>query len=345
MSAILDRRAIKGKGPHVLPLNTALTSSFVSAGPTGKPLPASAPAVPALFDFELPAPLTVKLAVAKSFTATLKAEGRDSILSTWSGTRKVPLPMGRYRLALTPSKASNHVPYQVSATTRELAPGLSYALSKQETFAVSLGISGIVELGSQGMQDMTATLLDGDGKTVLAQNDDGFLDWNFSISRALKAGRYFLRVESAEPGFGSTRIFMRALTDTTLEMLSSKSGEAATVRATLGRRIGVIPLSEADTLGILACAARGNSRLGLALESSPDGITWAPVLQEAGMDPSLSLPRTPGRRYRAKVWGESGGDGPVEFSYLSAAPATATWSGPASATRCSTKCAACFRIT
>jgi hypothetical protein len=325
MQAMVDRRAIKGKGPHPLPLNTTLASTWVSAGAKGKPLPASARAAPAVFLFDLPAPLNVRMSVTDGFTATLRAEGSDSTLASWSGKRRTALPMGRYRLAVAPRKPSNHVPYQVTVGTRELAPGLSYGLSRAETFAVSLGASGIVELGSQGMHDMAATLLDTDGKTVLAANDDGFLDWNFSISRALKAGRYFLKVESAEPGFGETRVYMRALTDTLMAALSSREGRPATVRAALGRRIGVFPLADSDTAGIIACAARGNSRIGLALEGSLPGGLWAPVIQESGMDPSLSLPRTPGRRYRAKVWAESGGEGPVEFAYVSATPEPASW--------------------
>lgn len=352
MQPLLDQRAIKGKGPHELPLNTTLASTWAMTDAKGRPLrdfatsAPAVPAIPAVFEFTLPAPLTVRMSVTGAFTATLRTvgassveaagsaaspattvspAGSDSVLATWSGNRKQALPMGRYRLSVAPKKRSNLVPYQVTVGTRELAPGLSYALTRKETFAVSLGASGIVELGSQGMHDMVGTLLAGDGKTVLATNDDGFLDWNFSLSRALPAGRYFLRVESAEPGFGETRVFMRALTDTAMEPLSSREGRPASVRTVLGRRIGVIPLAETDTAGIIACAARGKSRIGLAVEGSLPGGLWAPVLQEAGMDPSLSLPRTPGRRYRAKVWVESGGEGPVDFTYVSSTPAPALW--------------------
>jgi hypothetical protein len=328
LAFLADKRAIKGKGPHALPLNSTLASTWMDEkAKPGSPSGDTSQA-PAIFDFALPAPLTARLSVSNGFKAALYRNGDgtgnlkgtpgggDSALLDWTGIRKVPLPMGAYRIRVLPEKRRNLAPYQVGVSTRELVPGLAYALAKRETFAVRLGAPSIVEFGSQGMLDVTATLLAEDGKTVLADNDDGYLDWNFSISRALPAGRYFLRVASAEPGFSRTSVFMRALTDTLMETLPA-DGKPGLERR-LGPRLAIFPLA-AGPGDIVACAARGRSRIGLSLEKSAGGDAWIPVAQDGGTSPSVSVPRSPGAAYRLKAWSETNADDPVTVDYRSAA--------------------------
>lgn len=327
LAALADKRAIKGKGPHALPLNATLASTWMDEKAKSGSAADTAQA-PALFDFALPAPLTARLSVSNGFKASLYRNGYgtgnpqgtqgagDTALLAWTGIRKLPLPMGAYRIRVLPEKRRNLAPYQVGVSTRELVPGLAYALAKRETFAVGLGRPSIVEFGSQGMLDVTATLLAADGKTVLAENDDGYLDWNFSISRALPAGRYFLRVASAEPGFSRTSVFMRALTDTAMETLAADGKPGAERR--LGRRLAIFPLAPGEG-DIVACAARGRSRIGLSLEKSAGGEAWIPVAQDGGTSPSVSVPRSPGAAYRLKAWSETNADDPVTVDYRAAA--------------------------
>lgn len=315
---IVEKRAIKGRGPHPLPINTTLASTWVEGGKK------DAANAPALFTFVLPAPISAKLTVTDGFKGTLYRTGSDSALLSWSGRKKRNLAMGSYRIAVRPEKKRNHAPYQVSVATRDLIPGLSYSLDKKETLAISLGAASIVEIGSQGMLDVTATLLDGDGKTVIAANDDGFLDWNFSISRSLRPGRYFLRTESAEPGFSSTTVFMRALTDTLMDTLSAGAGSKP-VQCNLNRRLGVFPLAPGDG-DILAFAAQGKSRIGCSLEKAGAAADeWIIVAQDGGLFPSIAVPRAPGARYRLKVWSESDVDEKISLTHVSARARPTGW--------------------
>lgn len=319
--AILEKRSIKGKGPHPLSLNATLASTWMDDG--GRGAAGDSVGKPSVFAFSLPSPINAKLNVSNGFNATLYRTGTDTAIAAWSGNRKQALPAGEYRMLVAPEKKRNLAPYQVSVGTRELVPGLSFDLTRKETFAVSLGAPSIVEFGSQGMLDVTATLLADDGKTVIATNDDGFLDWNFSISRALKAGRYFLRTESAEPGFTSTTVFMRALTDTLMDSLSSSNGKAKTAAVRLNRRLGVFPLA-AGAGDVVACAAVGKSRIGLSLEkSAAAGQAWVPVAQAGGLSPSLAVPRAAGAQYRLKAWSETNTDEAMSVAYLAAAAQTA----------------------
>lgn len=326
LTAIAEKRTLKGKGPHALALNTTLASTWLDNdkdGGKGDSLGA-----PAVFVFSLPAPITAKLNVSNGFQATLTRNGQDTAVLRWSGSRKQKLPMGDYRLLVLPEKKRNLAPYQVSVASREMIPGSSFDLSRKETFAVSLGAPSIVEFASQGMLDMTATLLAEDGKTVIALNDDGFLDWNFSLSLALKAGRYFLRAEAVEPGFTQTTVFMRALSDTLLDTLASSSGKAVARTLRLNRRLGVFPLSDSPG-DVIACGAVGKTRLGLALEKA-EGSAWVPVAQSGGLKPALAVPRAAGARYRLKAWSETNADDPVTVAYLAAQAATATAQAAAS---------------
>lgn len=344
---VVEKRSIKGKGPHPLPINSTLASTWVENAKK------DTSGSPALFTFSLPAPISAKLTVTDGFKAALyrvdkggeggktdRAEKTDltgpaglkggaqgdSLLLSWSGGKKAKLAMGSYRIAVRPEKKRNHAPYQISVTTRDLFPGLSYSLNRKETLALSLGVASIVEIGSQGMLDVTATLLDSDGKTVLASNDDGYLDWNFSISRALKAGRYFLRTESAEKDFSSTTVFMRALTDTLMDTLSLAGGAPKSTQCNLNRRLGVFPLDPRHAGDILAVSAQGKSRIGCSLEKSASGAEpWIAVAQDGGLTPSLSIPRSPGGAYRLRVWSESNVDERISLTYAAATAKAVTW--------------------
>lgn len=310
-----ENRGIKGKGPHVLELNAPLGSVWVEDSGT------DSIEAPAVFELKIPAPLQVDLSVGEEFQARLHRVGGDSALAIWSGSKTLALDTGSHRVLVRPSKKRNHAPYRISATTEELAPGLSYEIGGPRTFAVVLGRESIVELGSKGSLDVQATLLAEDGKTVLATNDDAYLDWNFSISRSLKAGRYFLRVESAQAEFTSTRVFMRALSDTTMDSLRAPGGRSRTVSCSLRRRLGIFPLDTREGGEILACAVRSKSRIGCALEKRDSSSKeWVAIAQTVGSDPSLAIARSKRSRYRLKLWSESNLDEPLEVTYALPSP-------------------------
>jgi len=307
LAPVLEKRTIKGKGPHALELNEPLNSVWVEqSGENGTE-------EPVVFELRIPSPLRTRLSVSNGFQARLVAAGKDSAQVRWSGTKSVELDTGSYRILVQPAKPRNHAPFRIAATTGELVPGLAYQIRKPRTFAVVLGRSSIVEIGSKGALDVQGTLLAEDGKTVIATNDDAYLDWNFSISRSLKAGRYFLRVESAQPGFTSTTVFLRALTDTVMDSLRAPGGASRSMACNLHRRLGIFPLDTREGGELLACAVRSKSRIGCALEKRDSATRqWISVAQTIGADPSLTVPRSKDARYRLKVWSESNLDEPLD---------------------------------
>jgi hypothetical protein len=311
------QRTVKGKGPHALDINTPLSLVWeernVKSGP-------------AVFTFTVPAPISAVLATTDGFTATLYRSDKDSAIMAWSGKKSMELDMGDYRLTVLPQSKGNHAPFQIAVTTRDLVAGLSYTLSKPQMLRLSMGGTGVAEIGSQGMLDVAGTLYESDAKTVIAKNDDGFLDWNFALSRALRPGRYFLRVESAEGKFTSTTVFMRALVDTLMDTLSCKDSGRVVVKCDLRRRLAVFPLAPADTGDVLACAAQGRSRIGISIEKQrAQGDAWTTVTQGCGESPSLTIPRQAGSRYQFKVWSEGNMDESFELTYISSMAHFASW--------------------
>jgi hypothetical protein len=311
------QRTVKGKGPHKLDINTPL--SLVWEEEKGK-------VAPAVFTFSAPAPISATLTTTDGFTGTLFKIGMDSACAVWSGKKTMDLDRGSYRLTVLAKNKGNHKPYQVAVSTRDLVAGLSYTLSKPQTLRVSIGTTGVAEIGSQGMLDVAGTLFESDAKTVIAKNDDGFLDWNFALSRVLRPGRYFLRVESEEDNFSSTTVFMRALVDTLMDTLSCQDSGRVAVKCNLKRRLAIFPLSAADTGDVLACAAQGRSRIGISIEKQPAaGGDWTIVTQQCGAMPSLSIPRQKGSRYRLKVWSEGNVEESFELTYIAARARFVSW--------------------
>ncbi len=183
-----------GKGPHVMAINKLANSTWVEETVDGK-------RKPALFRFHAAAPMKVKLFVSDGFEAALKFLDRDTILFKWRGAQEQQLVMGQYEIAVMAEKEQNYVDYQLAVNTEVLAPGLSYVMDQPQTFKVSLGKSSVVELFSQGTTDVSAKLFAADGKTLLAENDDAFLDWNFNLSQFLPAGTYYLQIQSEKGAF------------------------------------------------------------------------------------------------------------------------------------------------
>jgi hypothetical protein len=311
------QRTVKGKGPHHLDINAPL--SLVWEEEKGK-------SEPAVFTVTVPAPISATLTTTDGFTGTLYKTGVDSARAVWNGKKAVDLDIGTYRITVQPKNKGNHAPFQVAVTTRDLIAGLSYTLSKPQMLRVSMGATGVAEIGSQGMLDVSGMLYESDAKTVIAKNDDGFLDWNFALSRVLRPGRYFLRVEGEESNFTSTAVFMRVLADTLMDTLTCRDSGRVAVKCDVRRRLAVFPLSTADTGDVLACAARGRSRIGISIEKQlAANSAWAIVTQRCGAQPSLSIPRQTGNRYRLKVWSEGNVDESFELTYLSTMARFASW--------------------
>lgn len=319
---VLAAVKLKGKGPHKLIVNEIHSSIWTEAkNKTGKTAEKTEPAI---FTFELPAPVSGRFSVPDGFNAILYRNGADTAMRAVKSRQTVNLDMGKYRLQLTPKKNGNYIPYDVSFTTSDLIPGLSRTINKKQTVRVSVGTNSIVEFVSQGMLDVSAVLLDSTAKNVIASNDDSYSDWNFGISKMLKPGRYFLKIESAEGGFTSTTVFMRSLTDTVLQSAAVAVNEPLNLQFNLNRHIGILEIGAGEKGDIIAASAKGKSRIGCSIERKVDK-NWAVVASRQGMSPFVSIPREKSAIYRLRVWSEDNVDENIALSYVAADAKFTSW--------------------
>jgi hypothetical protein len=310
---------LKGKGPHQLRINEPV--SLIWTDKVKKGVKDSA-VEPMTFIMDVPAPVHGKFTITNNFTASLYKDGKDSAITVVR--QSMNLAAGVYTLKVRPKKNGNYIPLQVGFETSELLPGLSRTIHKKITFAVSVGKAGVVEFASQGTLDVSAVLLDSTAKVVLASNDDSYSDWNFGISKMLQPGRYFLRVESAESRFTSTKISMRVLYDTLLAPLSASVNETVSSVINLNRHIGIIELNAPEKGDIIAAHCKGKSRLGCSIERSNNG-NWVAVAVKQGESPFVSVPYDKNARYRMRVWSEDNVDESVTVTYTNAEAKLVSW--------------------
>jgi hypothetical protein len=317
MTSVNDTKKLTGKGPHILELNTKVSSTWVE----DKKKEIESPVV---FTFKIPAPISATMCISNGFTASLFRDGSDSANLKWSGKRKYDIDTGNYRLEIRPVRKGNFAPYEVSITTNDLIAGLSYHITKPKTLRVSVGNSSVIEFFSQGSLDVSAQLLDEKAINVIEANDDSYMDWNFSISRLLKPGRYFLKIQSAETEFTSTDIFMRSLADTLLDSIKTTDREPLSLRCNLNRHIGIIPVKDSDSGDIVTCAVQGKARMGCSFERK-NGNDWVPVAQNQGLSPSLTIARERGSKYRIRVWSDYSTNENITLTCFSIVPELKTW--------------------
>jgi hypothetical protein len=310
---------LKGKGPHQLLINEPV--SMVWTDKVKKGVKDSA-VEPLTFIMDVPAPVNGKFTITNNFSAMLYKDGNDS--GTAVVKQSMNLAAGVYTIKIRPKRNGNYIPLQVGFATSELLPGLSRTIQKKTTFAVSVGTAGVVEFTSQGTLDVSAVLLDSTAKVVIASNDDTYSDWNFGISRMLQPGRYFLRVESAESRFTSTKISMRALYDTLLAPLNVTVNESVASVVNLNRHIGMIELNAPEKGDVIAVHCKGKSRLGCSIERNNNG-NWVTVAVKQGESPFISVPYDKNVHYRMRVWSEDNVDESVTISYTNAEAKFVSW--------------------
>lgn len=310
---------LTGKGPHQLIINEPVSMVWTDKVKKGT---RDSVVEPLTFIMDIPAPVNGKFTITNNFTAMIYKDGSDSGITVIR--QNMNLAAGVYTLKIRPKRNGNYIPLDVGFTTSELLPGLSRTIQKAMTFAVSVGAAGVVEFASQGTLDVSAVLLDSTAKVVLASNDDTYSDWNFGISRMLQPGRYFLRVESAENRFTSTKISMRALYDTLLAPLSVPINESASSVVNLNRHIGIIELNALDKGDIIAAHCKGKSRLGCSIERNNNG-NWITVAVKQGASPFISVPYDKNARYRMRLWSEDNVDESVTVTYTNAEAKYVSW--------------------
>lgn len=317
MNSVETAEKLKGAGPHTLIVNEAASSVWVENKEKG-----SVKFAPVVFMLDLPARVTGKFIITSGFNAVLHKVGSNN--STKVGKRNIDLECGKYRLELTPSRKGNYIPYEVMFTTTDLVSGLNRVVNKNIVIRVSVGTESIVRFYSQGMLDVSAELTDSTAKNVIAFNDDGYDDWNFTISKMLKPGRYFLKVKSAVEQFTSTEILMRALVDTVLEPLNAGLYEPRSVQLNLNRHIGLLEIKTNKDADIIAASLKSKSRIGCSIEKK-SGDNWSVAALKQGESPFLSIPADPKGIYRLRVWSEDNVDEKINLTLVNTKAEYVSW--------------------
>jgi hypothetical protein len=284
---------IKGKGPHRLVINSPISAEWLEE--TAKDT------IPMRFTIHIPATLEATLSVSPGFNASCYVMPKDSLYVKWKGSKKITIPTGDYCIKIRPTKPGNHIPFEISATTTDLVAGTDYSVTKPRTFRVEIGEKGVYEFLSQGMMDVSAKLLSDNAKTELAENDDGYLDWNFSVSKELTPGRYFFKVISEEAQFSETHLFMRYLRDTLYEALTFDEKDLISKNINLQSKQIVLPLSIPDKAEVVSVRIKGESQLAcmLELENASGRQT---IADKRGSAILLTAPVIKGQKYILKVW-------------------------------------------
>ncbi|MFP4014132.1 MAG: hypothetical protein ACLFVQ_08625 [Chitinispirillaceae bacterium] len=282
----------EGKGPHILSLNETARSVWMEDSTENGRQPAK-------FVIDIPAPVRCRLSCTKGFDAKLYNKG--TAVLAWEGVMDTLLPMGVYTLEVVSRKPQNYAEFQVSASTSMLVTGLSYPLPlsvNKKQFTVSVGKKTVVELFSQGMRDVAATLRLKDSDSVVAQNDDGTNDWNFKISQVLEPALYTLTVDNRGSSHGRCEIRMSSLPDTIHEKWPLEEIRSIDLEG----KIHSIPVVLNEAADVINLEVYGGSRVGTIIERKEKADKYVPVGEKEGDTVSLSVKIEPKKSYRLRVW-------------------------------------------
>ncbi len=297
------KSGVSGRGPHHLRLNEPLYNTWIEAAHPGDrdlyllSVPAS-----------IHAAISLGNALMQAYLQVSSPSGYKTVKSIAPGEKwRGELSPGNYRLAVECSRKANHLPYAVKVTTDELVAGLSRSLPVPGSTKVSLSKDGVVRLSSSGGADVRGVLEKLPSGEVVASNDDAG-DWNFLISRRLKAGEYLLKVFRVGSSGGTTRVSMSVPEKKTLDA----AGVPFDKTISMGGKIDVVPLKLPGGEGVLSVRASASSTLGLVLEKTgPRGSET--VGRRSARDCVIDVPIRNSRGYRVRVWSVDGNSNRVHL--------------------------------
>jgi len=323
-----------GYGPHVIRINEPVSARWVTAvraSDSGEDT--ALRRTPARFMFETPAQMEAKILLSPDFQGILKPQGKDTALLKINGIHHyVKLDRGKYEIAVSPVKETNHAPYELSVTTTDLLAGINYDIDTLRDMRVQIGESGVYEIFSQGKRELSARLYKEDGKTEVTRSGGDPQDWNFVISERLEPGRYFLRFITAEPKTSSTemwrakdsptRIFMRRVEDTLMQTIKLTGPDAVSKKISAAGKLAVIPV-ECSFGDILVLKAKSDTRVICELEASQKSNT-AITGRQQGKQIKMSAPIDRKNKYTLKIWSEdrTNNDITLEIKTVEALPLT-----------------------
>jgi len=196
---------ISGKGPHPLHLNQPLQNLWIE----------DSRGAPDIYRVEITDPVRVDLSLNGKMEAEIfprEKTGGEKIAVTSKGKWSGELIPGTYDLAVKNREKNNRVSYQIHLMTRDLIPGLTQTVeirSQTANIPVSLGKDSLVDIVSFGNTDIKAVLMDETSRDIITSADDMPADWNFRVSRNLKAGRYVLEVAPVGSNRGPVELRMQ----------------------------------------------------------------------------------------------------------------------------------------
>jgi uncharacterized protein len=192
----VDPAPPEGHGPHPLALNGAQDFRWF------EPAQPDLPRVPDQWEFSLPGPTRLKLALTEGMVGQLEREQAGAWAAVGAVSNAVPFDQtvagGRYRLSLTALARNNRLGYRLTSATEQILPDQPRLVTLPTRQSFSLDVPQTVRLSSFGTKDVKAVLRDSENR-IIAQADDRQNDWNFVIVRALAAGSYSLSVEPVTP--------------------------------------------------------------------------------------------------------------------------------------------------
>ncbi|MFP4162973.1 MAG: hypothetical protein ACLFQB_00950 [Chitinispirillaceae bacterium] len=292
LTEIEKPQQFKGKGPHIISLNETARSVWMEdSSAKGRR--------PAKYVVRIPAPVRCKFSCTKGFDVEVLKDSTHFL--SFEGVVDTLLPMGTYTLEIMSKKPQNYADYQVNVSTSMLVSGLSYSFpshNSRKEFTVSVGRKTVVELFSQGMRDVAATLRLKDSDSVVAFNDDATKNWNFKISRVLEPAFYRLTVENRGSSSGKCEISMSSLSDT----LHDEWPMNKTQSVDLDGKIHTFPVVLDKKTDIVNLEIHGGSRTGSVIERKLKSGEFVPAGEREGDTVSLSVRVNPQNKYRLRVW-------------------------------------------
>jgi hypothetical protein len=248
---------ISGKGPHPLHLNQPLQNLWVE----------DSRGAPDIYRVEITDPVRVDLSIDGKMEVEIFSGERTggkktaaTSLGKWSGE----LSPGSYDLAAKNRAKDNRVSYQIRLMTRDLIPGLTQTVdigNEPANIPVSLGEDALVDIVSFGNTDIKAVLMDEKNRDMITSADDMPTDWNFRVSRNLKAGRYVLAVSPVGSTSGSVELRMQKRE----EVAFPARVLPFSINKTLTGEVLKIPFRTGAAESLLSVKVKSNNSLKLVL--------------------------------------------------------------------------------
>ena len=273
----------EGHGPHILPLDEAISATWLEPRVEEDTIPER---TPDRWTFDLAAPAQTTIHLSKEMLGILSS-GDEILLQTtpgrtWSGT----LPAGSYHLDVRSVRRNHGARYGLTIATTELTAGRSRSCTAPCTIPVAVGGSGLVELSSIGRSDVRARLYDADG-TLVALSDDRPGGWNFQILSRLNPGTHHLQVDPVGARSARVTIAMRQPAEPVLAAFTAP-GQTTLIP---GIDALLVPLTTA-TDGTLIIHASAEENVGIALEAEIEGV-WQVLGEAGGPNARLAVPAVP----------------------------------------------------